>query len=284
MGGLGNQLFQIFTTISYSIQIENKFIFFNLKTLGGGGQSTLRNTYWDTFFINLRQHLIQPNSINTNVFYKFRETDFTYNSHFVDEFEKHENILIHGYFQSYKYFQENYSLICDEILDVCSMKKQIINKLRISNDFFENTISLHFRIGDYKQIQECHPLVSYEYYTNALNYIKNIYPNNKFNVLFFCEEVDFEDVLKIIKKLANIFSEFTFIRGEKTLFDWEQLLLMSCCHHNIIANSSFSWWAAYLNSWQDNKIVCYPSIWFGEKLNYNNTVDLCPPDWVKIEV
>ena len=56
---------------------------------------------------------------------------------------------------------------------------------------------------------------------------------------------------------------------------------MSCCENNIIANSSFSWWGAYLNR-NDKQIVCYPDIWFGKKMN-NNTKDLCPPEWNKIK-
>jgi hypothetical protein len=72
------------------------------------------------------------------------------------------------------------------------------------------------------------------------------------------------------------------MRGDNTLADWEQLLLMSCCHHNIIANSTFSWWAAYFNSWKD-KIVCYPSVWFGNIANHD-TKDLCPEEWIKIQV
>ena len=82
--------------------------------------------------------------------------------------------------------------------------------------------------------------------------------------------------------LQSKFPEYNFIRGENTLEDWEQMLLMSCCHHNIIANSSFSWWAAYFNSYTD-KIVCYPSVWFGHSMNHD-TKDLCPSEWIKIGV
>ena len=68
---------------------------------------------------------------------------------------------------------------------------------------------------------------------------------------------------------------------DNTLADWEQMLLMSCCRHNIIANSSYSWWAAYLNTNPD-KIVCYPSAWFGPTIGHD-TSDLCPPEWKQFQ-
>jgi hypothetical protein len=88
--------------------------------------------------------------------------------------------------------------------------------------------------------------------------------------------------MKIINRLENEFQDYKFFRGGNKLEDWEQMLLMSCCHHNIIANSSFSWWAAYFNFWSD-KIICYPSVWFGE-VSKINTKDLCPPEWNRISV
>jgi hypothetical protein len=88
--------------------------------------------------------------------------------------------------------------------------------------------------------------------------------------------------LEKINKLQTDFPEYVFIRGQNTLADWEQLLLMSCCQHNIIANSSFSWWAAYFNL-NTEKIVCYPSVWFGPNANLD-TKDLCPDKWVKINI
>jgi hypothetical protein len=60
------------------------------------------------------------------------------------------------------------------------------------------------------------------------------------------------------------------------------MLIMSCCNHNIIANSSFSWWGAYLNGFQE-KIVCFPSAWFGEALNNYNHIDMIPGDWIQIQ-
>lgn len=141
---------------------------------------------------------------------------------------------------------------------------------------------MHFRLGDYKKLQDFHPLATYAFYENSLKNIQNKNPTQKFNVLYFCEDQDHNEVIESIDKLINQFPNYTFSRCECTLQDWEQLLLMSVCHHNIIANSTFSWWGAYFNSHPD-KIVCYPSIWFGPTANIN-TKDLCPPEWVKINV
>jgi len=63
--------------------------------------------------------------------------------------------------------------------------------------------------------------------------------------------------------------------------DWEEMVLMSCCHDHIISNSSFSWWGAYLNP-SPTKRVVYPSTWFGPALTDHHTHDLCPPDWVRM--
>jgi hypothetical protein len=98
--------------------------------------------------------------------------------------------------------------------------------------------------------------------------------------LYFCEEEDVEDVNETITKLKSDFPTLNFIRASNDLSDWEQMILMSSCLDNIIANSSFSWWAAYLNM-NPYKIVCYPATWFGEVAGHD-TRDLCPMDWNKI--
>lgn len=275
MGGLGNQIFQIFTTISYAIKSRNQFKFLNVTTLGCGS-TTIRNTFWTSFFSKLKPFLIDniPQPIHV-----IREKDFTFKELPVYEMIGRD-CLIFGYFQTYKYFYENYEMIC-RIIGLEKMKNNIMEKLSLNNEYLKNCVSMHFRLGDYKKLQHFHPLATYNYYKNSLNFIKNM-SNESYNILYFCEDNDIDDVMRTITSLEREFPDYKFIRGENKLEDWEQMLFMSICHHNIIANSSFSWWAAYFNSWSD-KIVCYPSVWFGE-IAKNNTKDLCPPNWIRIKV
>ena len=282
-GGLGNQLFEIFTTISYAIKASIPFKFVNIKSMGGG-TCTVRYTFWETFLSNLKPFLI--NNLQHPI-HIIKEKGFTYNELPVDEM-KHKNTVIYGYFQSYKYFEQNIDSI-KKLIGIVKMKNKLLEKLKtiyreniIDEQSMENTISMHFRIGDYKKVSDFHPILNYEYYYISLNRIQNIYPNNTFTIYYFCEEEDIQDVFSKITVLKINFPKYTFIRGDNTLEDWEQMLFMSCCHHNIIANSSFSWWSAYFNNKSD-KIVCYPSVWFGKSANIN-TKDLCPPEWTKIDV
>ena len=276
MGGLGNQSFQIFATISYAIKSKNRFHFLNLETLGGGS-TTIRYTFWNTFLSNLKPFLIKELPQNIQV---IRENGFPYNELPVHQMYN-RNTIIYGYFQSYKYFQDHYEVIC-RMLGLGKKKDELLFKLGITNETLSLAISMHFRIGDYKKIQEYHPLATYEYYESSLNCIREKKPGQQFTIYYFCEDTDIDDVLQTIQKLQAKFREYKFERGNNTLADWEQMLLMSCCHHNIIANSSFSWWAAYFNFWPD-KIVCYPSVWFGQAAN-NDTRDLPVNSWIKINV
>ena len=101
-----------------------------------------------------------------------------------------------------------------------------------------------------------------------------------FTILIFFEEVDLKQIIIKTKIFKKRFKNINFIKINTNIEDWEQMLIMSNCAHHIIANSSFSWWGAYFNL-NKNKIVLYPDIWFGKKLNHD-TSDLCHPSWNKI--
>ncbi len=284
MGGLGNQLFQIFTVISYAIKRNHDFKFINVETLGEG-TTTPRKTYWKSFFSKLKTCLFDEYPKEFNVIYK--EDNFKYKNIPGTLFPLNSNILIFGYFQSYKYFHENFKLI-SLILDIYEKKTDLLEKCKKQNilglelEMLENTVSLHFRLGDYKSITMFHPIMSFEYYKNALSYLL-LKSNNIKNVLYFCEDGDLLEVNETIKQLQIIYPLLTFIRATNQLDDWEQLLLMSACKYNVIANSTFSWWGGYLNDFSD-KIVCYPSNWFGPACSNNDTNDLFPPEWIQITI
>jgi len=286
MGGLGNQLFQIFTVISYAIKYKHMFKFINSEFLGTG-QTIKRKTYWNSFLFRLSGFLMKTYP-HFDVIYKQDKFSFeeiprgylkeTHNS----KTNNSTNILLQGYFQSYKFFQENINTIY-RILNIDELKINVLDeviKCHHKNDFLEKSVSMHFRLGDYKKVPDCHPIMSVEYYKRSLQYTINKLEYIP-NVLYFCEDDDLKDVNKTIQDLKSEFPTIEFERASNELDDWKQMLLMSCCNHNIIANSSFSWWGAYLNKNPD-KIVCYPSCWFGSKMEKNDVKDLFPPEWNKI--
>lgn len=284
MGGLGNQLFQIFATIAYCIEHNFSFVFPHSETLNVG---ITRPTYWNSLFKNMTMFTtMNPNIKYTNNqilanFPKLQEKGFRYNKlpELSESYPK--EIMLFGYFQSYKYFcsfeQHIYSLI--GISDhLSSIKREFA-------DLFQDrtTVSMHFRLGDYKTKQQYHPIMSYEYYNNAFNYIlsKNKTHVHPMRVLYFCEKEDNAYVNDMIDRMHESNQTVEFIKVDDTICDWKQMLIMSACDNHIIANSSFSWWGAYLNQ-STSKIVCYPSIWFGPAAQASNTEDLCPKSWIRI--
>ena len=276
IGGLGNQLFQIFTTIAYSMQLLQPFFFLPKHQLGNGENgSTIRYTYWNTFLNNLNIFLKNDIQIELTI----REHSFNYKKLPENYLKKY--IMLYGYFQSHLYFDE-YKDTIFKLIKLDS-KKNIIKQ--VCNYDFKNTISLHFRLGDYKKQPDFHPILPVSYYYNALHHL--LYETTTVscitNVLYFCEECNLIEVTEMINELKQSYPDLVFERAEHLLLDWEQLLLMSLCKYNVIANSTFSWWGAYFNE-NINKKICYPSIWFGPKLAHHNTTDLFPKNWSNISI
>jgi len=283
MGGLGNQLFQIFATISYAIRNNKYFIFPYTTQL-----NAYRYSFWNSFLIDL--------SIYTTINSIWKKTNMellsnipTYREHNFHHAEipsTDESLMLLGYFQSYKYFIEEQHVIFKMIQlreQQQNIKEEFLNELFTD---YENTIfiSLHFRLGDYITLPNYYPILPIEYYRKSIDYLLSFLPSHKkIKVLYFCEKPDNVIVLPKIKELQINFRDenLQFIKVSDEIVDWKQVLIMSICHHNIIANSTFSWWGAYFNNYE-NKKVCFPSIWFGTALSNNKIDDLCPNSWKKI--
>jgi hypothetical protein len=272
MGGLGNQLFQIFTTIAYGLKHNIEFMIKKTKNdkVSPCDGISLRPTYWNNFLKNLDKYTCD----NINNIPTFSEVNFNFNE--IPYYNM--NFKIYGYFQSEKYFTTHYKEIC-QMIELDKQKNDLINRFNYFNDNKE-VISMHFRIGDLiaGEDKSHGPILKIDYYTDALKYIINTINKDNIKVLYFKEKNDnVDDKILILKKeFPNV--EFIYCdKGE----DWEQLLIMSCCDHNIIANSTFSWFGAYFNN-NSNKIVCYPPIWFGNICKHHCTKDLFPTNWIKV--
>ena len=168
---------------------------------------------------------------------------------------------LQGTFQSIRYFQD----IREKLLREFTPKKKIkiSNKLKeiLKND---NTVSIHIRRGDYVKIN--HALSVY-YYRQAIARIKE-YVKNPFFVVF-------SNDTNWVKENLDLGMSSIYISDEKGLQDFEELLIMSKCKSNIISNSTFSWWGAWLNQ-NPQKCVIAPKIW------YDGQEELVLEDWIVV--
>lgn len=274
MGGLGNQLFQIFCGIAYSL--ENR-IPFKINATKADLVSPIDNiskrpTYWTNFLSNLSTFTYQ-NQVNLPL---FKEPAFTYNKIPIIN----QDFKLFGYYQSYKYFDHHYADLC-RLINLDNQKTLIKNKYK---HYFNNkkVICIHFRIGDLKNNSGHGPVIDNKYAIVCLNYMKEKLADfSSYELLYFGEQTDNTIIETFIREIHIVFkNNYTII--DYNIPDWEQLVLMSLCDHNIIANSTFSWWGAYFNN-NVNKIVCYPSLWFGKNCN-NNVTDLFPETWKQINI
>ena len=254
-GGLGNQLFQIFTVISYSISNDTPFTFRYSDTLNIGKE---RPTYWNNLLHSIRIYT-GSHEIH-NVYY---EPSFMFS-----EIPKLPDVCLRGYYQSYKYFDKHK----ETIIGLCNIREHQINEYANTK-----TISMHFRIGDYKDLQEFHPLLPVNYYITALKHVGDNFDDD-YTLLIFYEADDKPTVQTMIEQM-NIKYKIVFV--DENIPDWKQMSMMGNCDINIIANSTFSWWGAYLTN-IPRRIVLYPSVWFGPKIAHDIS-DLFPVEWHKID-
>jgi hypothetical protein len=181
---------------------------------------------------------------------------------------------IDGFWQTEKYFKAIEEIIRKEftlktkISDYSAQIASCINNA--------NSVSIHIRRGDYasdEKTNKYHGLCSLDYYHEAIKEIAKKIDKPHFFI--------FSDEPEWAKK--NLILDFpaTYVDGNKSDKNYEDLYLMSLCKHQIIANSSFSWWGAWLNQ-NKNKIVFAPKKWFSYTKTSVNTNDIIPDSWIKI--
>ena len=263
-GGLCNMMFQIAAVTSLALDKKTKPSFGNLEQ-----QLNYLNN--ENHFNPKLKHSSEYRKLN---FFNDMITEkspknvkiYSYPFHYEKIEIEGDNAILDGFFQSEKYFKNNEK----EIRELFKPTKEITEKIESKyGDILKNneTTSIHVRRGDYVRNQNHHPVLKMGYYNEAIKLTKN--KTDKYLV--------FSDDILACKEMFKG-DDFIFIENEK---DYLELYLMSMCNNNIIANSSFSWWGAWLNQ-NENKTVIGPKKWFG--INYSNmkSDDIIPNDWVKI--
>jgi hypothetical protein len=208
-------------------------------------------------------------------------SDHYYSDHYYKERHFHydpdlrkvgQDIYLDGYWQSEKYF----AAYRDELLRTFTLKADLHEQTLRYQKMIEETeaVSLHIRRGDYvsnPHTNSVHGTCSLEYYQNAVRYITVRVKDPHFYI--------FSDDLAWAKENLVFIDGITFVKLDDKVPDHEEMYLMSQCKHNIIANSSFSWWGAWLNQ-NTQKIVIAPKKWLND--NTINTNDLIPEGWLRL--
>ena len=284
LGGLGNQMFQF--AFGYSVSKEN-----NSKIkLEMSGFNAYDKRYYALDLFNVEENLnlkskydFLLNKINskhnsllskasskllrgllrlTNFYYQERE-EFVFDQ---GVFNITKSTYFYGHWQNEKYFKKYRKELLEifKLKDIHFQTKEYLQKITESE-----SVSLHVRREDY--INSIHDTCDVEYYKKAVLEILKINKQAHFFI--------FSDDMHWVKNNLDFIDHKTLVLLESDIPDHEEMYLMSQCKHNIIANSSFSWWGAWLNQNSDKKVIA-PKKWFNSSTL--DTKDLIPASWVRL--
>jgi hypothetical protein len=251
MGGMGNLLFIVATCYALSKKYKSTLKFYTKLWNDNKRKNIIKYNMFKNFHLDLNT------SRNYNITY--RENNFFYDDIHIDSYIDN---CIHGYFQSYKYFE---SCKTEFVKMLHNPYSQIVESTihQFKNNML-TPVSIHVRRTDYLSLSHIHLNLSSEYYSNAISHFST--ENSIF--IIFSDDVTFIQNEPLFQNLPhkvivdNPDDEYCF---------W----LMSACTHNIIANSSYSWWASYINSNPD-KLVIAPNRWFGTSGPQHKIRDIIP--------
>ena len=279
IGGLGNQLFQY--SLGRSLSIKNNDIFkLDLSDFEEnkdrhyslGNFKIIENFATQFEIAKIKKSGVLKLVDKLKPYYK--RTVIKYKGYDFDPniLKLSGNFYLDGYWQSEKYFKDVENIIRKEIALKESLPpkySELINKIKNSN-----SVSVHIRRGDYvanKKFSAVYNLLDEKYYQRAVKFIAEKISDPRFFI--------FSDDIEWAKRNLDIPYPKIFVSGENEMKDYEELILMSLCKHNIIANSSFGWWGAWLNKNPD-KIVISPDKWFNNETD--SAKDLIPQNWIRL--
>lgn len=288
MGGLGNQMFQYAAARALALD-KNTWVYLDPSFLYEDAKGRWTQREYELNVFNIKYKFERSGrinflrSLNTKSYMKKMSESglwpFPYRNFYQPDNKYHpeikscpKNTYLHGYFQSEKYFIHHEALIRKdfEFTESPTEKNtEALNKIRNSN-----AVSVHVRRGDYVSLAAAsafHGLMGVEYYSAAAKVISD---KTRMPLTFFI----FSDDPQWCKENLKLEGEMHFIDWNSGKSSYEDMRLMSNCKHHIIANSSFSWWGAWLNPSKD-KIVIAPKQWFNDS---SDQTDIIPAAWIRL--
>lgn len=286
MGGLGNQLFEYALAKALAIKFNKDLIIDPRPILAEAPQR-----HYDLHLLNLEKEDFGSPFLRWIVRWvasvrlgRYFKTVMPYAWSFKmvrdreQGFEKElfnikaRNIVLQGYWQSYKYFEDIRPTLLKEFTFKTTPNKVNQNFLNLIES--RQSVGVHIRRGDYVSnplANQLHGLCSMDYYVQAIGIINKKVKDPHYFI--FTDDPDWAEVHFIISENQNI------IRHNLGVQDFEDLRLLMHCKHFIIANSSFSWWGAWLGR-DPNKVVISPSKWFN--IDETPIEDRIPESWIKV--
>lgn len=286
-GGMGNQMFQYATGKALSLyhNVELKLdlegykreVLPELEVSRKFELPAFKNFSYKEASKNEIEYFISANWVTKNLQrlkppHKrkvYIEKQYPFDTNF---FSANKSIYIKGYRQSEKYFL-SYK---DEIRNTYQLKAELIEEVvhfgqQLRN---ENSIAIHIRRGDYLRlpiISDWHGVLGIDYYSAALEIITTEIPDAK--LYYYSDDPEW-----VQQELMPLYPG-TIVSNIISKNHYHDFYLIQCCKHQVVANSSFSWWAAWLNP-NPNKIVIAPKKWFNRAPF--DTKDIIPPSWIRI--
>jgi Glycosyl transferase family 11 len=277
-GGLGNQLFQYAAGKALATQLDKPFKLETITSIQKDKRRVIAlHDVQTTFelastkevnefvrFPSLYRHPISLFKMGKNIYH---EPHFHFDQNF---FKVNDPVFLDGFWQSPLYFKDIETIIRNDFVIKPGLIKNVIEKGKELEG--KPSIAVHIRRGDFlnPKISAYHGVMSAFYFEKAVGLIREKVPDAF--VYFFSDDIGW------VKQNLSVDRNTEFVSSPNQSAI-EDFYLMTKCRHNIIANSSFSWWPAWLNTNPD-KIVVAPKKWFAD--SSINTNDLIPSDWIRI--